>query len=63
MTVSEKKKKYNKEWDDANMQKYTIKVKNDLGDAIRSRAAELGKPISRYIVDLIRQDMDASSGK
>jgi DNA polymerase III delta subunit len=57
MTVSETKKKYNKAWDDANMQKYTIKVKNDLGDAIRSRAAELGKPISRYSVDLIKEDL------
>lgn len=57
MTVSEKKKKYNKEWDDANMQKFTIKVKNGLGDAIRDRAIEQGKPISRYIVDLIRDDL------
>lgn len=57
MTVSEKKKKYNKEWDDANMQKYTIKVKNDLGDAIRRRAAEQNKPISRYIVDLVKADL------
>lgn len=57
MTVSEKKKKYNKEWDDANMQKFTIKVKNGLGDAIRDRANAQGKPISRYIVDLIKDDL------
>ena len=25
--------------------------------------ASLGKPVNRYIVDLIRQDMDANSGK
>lgn len=57
MTVSEKKKKYNKEWDRDNMQKFTIKVKNGLGDAIRNRATEQGKPISRYIVDLIKADL------
>ena len=34
-----------------------------LHDRIKARAAELGKPVNRYIVDLIRQDMDANAGK
>ena len=63
MTVSESKKKSNAAWDKANMERLTIKYRKGLTAEIKARAAELGKPVNRYIVDLIRQDMDANSGK
>lgn len=63
MAVSENKKKSNAAWDKANMERLTIKYRKGLTAEIKARAAELGKPVNRYIVDLIRQDMDANSGK
>ena len=63
MAVSENKKKSNAAWDKANMERLTIKYRKGLTAEIKARAAELGKPVNRYIVDLIRQDIDANSGK
>lgn len=57
MTVSERKKKYNAEWDKAHMTRILVKVKNDFAARIKERAAELGKPVNRYIVDLIKDDL------
>ena len=57
MTVSETKKKYNAAWDKANMTRILVKVKNDFAAKIKERAAELGKPVNRYIVDLIKEDL------
>ena len=63
MAVSENKKKSNAKWDAENMERLTIKYRKGLTAEIKARAAELGKPVNRYIVDLIRQDMDANAGK
>ena len=63
MAVSENKKKSNAKWDAANMERLTLKYRKGLTAEIKARAAELGKPVNRYIMDLIRQDMDANSGK
>ena len=60
MAVSENKKKSNAAWDKANMERLTIKYRKGLTAEIKARAAELGKPVNRYIVDLIRQDIDAN---
>lgn len=63
MTVSEAKKNSNRRWDEKNIKRISLCVKKDYAATIERRAAELGKPVNRYIVDLIRQDIDASSGK
>ena len=63
MTVSEKKKISNRRWDKANVKRISLCVKKEFAATIAERAAELGKPVNRYIVDLIRQDIDANSGK
>ena len=63
MAVSENKKKSNAARDKANTERLTTKYRKGLTARIKERAAELGKPVNRYIVDLIRQDMDANSGK
>ena len=63
MAVSKKKKKSNAKWDAENMERLTLKYRKGLTAEIKARAAELGKPVNRYIVDLIRQDIDANSGK
>ena len=63
MPVSESKKKSNANCDAENMERLTLKYRKGLTAEIKARAAELGKPVNRYIVDLIRQDMDANSGK
>ena len=57
MTVSESKKKSNAAWDKANMERITIKYRKGMTDRIKERAAELDKPVNRYIVDLIKQDL------
>ena len=63
MAISEWKKNYNKEYDREHIKRFSLCMKQEMYDRIRGRAAELGKPVNRYIVDLIRQDMDANSGK
>ena len=63
MAVSENKKKSNAAWDKANMERLTIKYRKGLTAEIKARAAELDKPVNRDIVELIRQDIDANSGK
>lgn len=63
MTVSEKKKISNRRWDRDNVKRISLCVKKEFAATIAGRAAELGKPVNKYIVDLIRQDMDANSGK
>ena len=63
MTVSEAKKNSNRRWDEKNIKRISLCVKKEFAATIAERAAELGKPVNRYIVDLIRQDMDANSGK
>ena len=63
MTVSEKKKISNRRWDKDNVKRISLCVKKDYAATIERRAAELGKPVNRYIVDLIRQDIDARAGK
>ena len=45
------------------MERLTIKYRKGLTAEIKARAADLGKPVNRYIVDLIRQDIDANSRK
>ena len=57
MTVSESKKKSNAAWDKANMERITIKYRKGMTDRIKERAAELDKPVNRYIVDLIKDDL------
>ena len=59
MTVSEKKKISNRRWDKDNVKRISLCVKKEYAATIERRAAELGKPVNRYIVDLIRQDIDA----
>ena len=63
MTVSEAKKNSNRRWDEKNIKRISLCVKKEFAATIAERAAELGKPVNRYIVDLIRQDIDANSGK
>ena len=63
MAVSENKKKSNAKWDAENMERLTLKYRKGMTAEIKARAADLGKPVNRYIVDLIRQDIDANSGK
>ena len=63
MAVSENKKKSNAKWDAEHMERLTLKYRKGMTAEIKARAAELGKPVNRYIVDLIRQDIDANSGK
>ena len=63
MTVSEAKKNSNRRWDEKNIKRISLCVKKEFAATIAERAAELGKPVNRYIVDLIRQDMDANAGK
>ena len=45
------------------MTRIVIKTMNDKADAIKARAAELGKSTTRYILDLVSADLDANSGK
>ena len=59
MTVSESKKKSNAARDKANMERVTPKYRKGPTAESKARAADLGKPVNRYIVDLIRQDIDA----
>ena len=59
MTVSEAKKNSNRRWDEKNIKRISLCVKKEYAATIAERAAELGKPVNRYIVDLIRQDIDA----
>ena len=59
MTVSEAKKNSNRRWDEKNIKRISLCVKKEFAATIAERAAELGKPVNRYIVDLIRQDIDA----
>lgn len=63
MTVSEAKKNSNRRWDEKNIKRISLCVKKEFAATIAERAAELGKPVNRYIVDLIRQDIDARAGK
>ena len=63
MTVSEAKKNSNRRRDKDNIKRISLCVKKEFAATIAERAAELGKPVNRYIVDLIRQDIDANSGK
>ena len=57
MTVSEAKRKTNAAWDKENMEWITIKCRKGLKALIKERAAELEKPVNRYIVDLIKADL------
>ena len=63
MAVSQRKKDYNREYDKTKMTRIVIKTMNDKADAIKSRAAELGKSTTRYRLDLVSADLDANSGK
>ena len=63
MAVSQRKKDYNREYDKTKMTRIVIKTMNDKADAIKARAVELGKSTTRYILDLVSADLDASSGK
>lgn len=53
MAVSQRKKDYNREYDKTKMTRIVIKTMNDKADAIKARAAELGKSTTRYILDLV----------
>lgn len=57
MVVSEWKKNYNKEYDKEHIKRFSLCMKQELYDRIKERAAELGKPVNRYIVDLIKDDL------
>lgn len=57
MVVSEWKKNYNKEYDREHIKRFSLCMKQELYDRIKERAAELGKPVNRYIVDLIKADL------
>ena len=57
MTVSEKKKISNRRWDRDNVKRISLCVKKEFAATIAERAAELDKPVNRYIVDLIKQDL------
>lgn len=57
MTVSEKKKISNRRWDRDNVKRISLCVKKEFAATIAERAAELGKPVNRYIVDLIKDDL------
>ena len=63
MAVSQRKKDYNREYDKTKMTRIVIKTMNDKADAIKSRAAELGKSTTRYILDLVSADLYTNSGK
>ena len=63
MAVSQRKKDYNREYDKTKMTRIVIKTMNDKADAIKARAAELGKSTARYILDLVSADLDSNSGK
>lgn len=60
MAVSESKKKSNAAWDRENMERLTIKYRKGMTADIKERAAALNKPVNRYIVDLIREDLARS---
>lgn len=63
MAVSQRKKDYNREYDKTKMTRIVIKTMNDKAAALKARAAELGKSTTRYILDLVSDDLDANSGK
>lgn len=58
MAVSESKKKSNAAWDKEHMERLTIKYQKGMTADIKARAAALSKPVNRYIVDLIKEDLD-----
>lgn len=60
MAVSEAKKKSNRRWDAENVKRISLCVRLDFADIIAGRAAALNKPVNRYIVDLIREDLARS---
>ena len=57
MVVSEWKKNYNKEYDREHIKRFSLCMKQELYERVKERAAELGKPVNRYIVDLIKKDL------
>lgn len=57
MTLSEKKKISNANWDRDNIERLSLVLRKPLKSKIKERAAELSKPVNRYIVDLIKQDL------
>ena len=57
MTVSEKKKISNRRWDKDNVKRISLCVKKEFAAIIAGRAAELDKPVNRYIIDLIKKDI------
>ena len=57
MTLSEKKKISNANWDRDNIERLSLVLRKPLKSKIKERAADLGKPVNRYIVDLIKDDL------
>lgn len=57
MTLSEKKKISNANWDRDNIERLSLVLRKPLKSKIKERAAELDKPVNRYIVDLIKDDL------
>lgn len=60
MPVSDAKKRSNRRWDAENVKRISLCVKLDYAGAIAARAEALGKPVNRYILDLVRADMEAA---
>ena len=58
--VSEARRKSIDNWQRANMVRRTIKYKAELDGQIKARAVDLGKPVNKYILDLIRVDIESA---
>lgn len=61
MALSEKKKASNKKWNDANVKKFSLTVRNDLHDKIIERIARTGETKNGFIIQAVIEKLERDS--
>lgn len=57
--MAKTRKEINAEWDAKNLKRFTLSMKADIYERIKAEAGKAGKPVNRYIMDIVRDHIGA----
>lgn len=61
--MAKTRKEINAEWDAKNLKRFTLSMKADIYERIKEEAEKEGKPVNRYIMDIVRDRMEEKEKK
>ncbi|MBQ7090355.1 MAG: hypothetical protein IJN82_04480 [Clostridia bacterium] len=58
--MAKTRKETNAEWDAKNLKRFSISMKMELYEKVKRAAENDGKPINRYIMDIVKNHIETS---